>query len=252
MLRTLFLVGGLGLLPKPAYAPPQPVAFVAADGVNVYGNSYVAGSPDAPVILLFHQADSGKSEYAPIAPRLVELGYNAVAVDLRSGGDMYAPPNETVQHLGRSATDFRATLPDMDAALAWVRKAYPHAPVYAWGSSFSAALVFAFAAKHPHDVKAVIAFSPNEWIDQNKHFVRDAARRLTVPVFVDSAANAEEEREAKAIYDEVGSRDKVDYVPQNGIHGSSTLRDDRDASGSAENWDAVTRFLTHVTATLHG
>ena len=228
------------------------MSFVASDGVNVFGDSYVAASPDAPVILLFHQAGSGKSEYTPIAPRLVELGYSALAIDLRSGGDMYEPTNETVQHLGRSASDYRTVLPDMDAALAWVRKAHPHAPVYAWGSSFSAALVFAFAAKHPHEIKAVIAFSPNEWIDQNKHFVRDAARRLTVPVFVDSAANAEEEREAKAIYDEVGSRDKVDYVPQNGTHGSSTLRDDIDASGSAENWDAVTRFLTHVTATSHG
>ena len=252
MLRTLVLMAGLGLLPKPAYAPPQPVSFVASDGVNVFGDSYVAASPDAPVILLFHQAGSGKSEYTPIAPRLVELGYSALAIDLRSGGDMYEPTNETVQHLGRSASDYRTVLPDMDAALAWVKKAHPHAPVYAWGSSFSAALVFAFAAKHPHEIKAVIAFSPNEWIDQNKHFVRDAARRLTVPVFVDSAANAEEEREAKAIYDEVGSRDKVDYVPQNGTHGSSTLRDDIDASGSAENWDAVTRFLTHVTATSHG
>ena len=245
-------MAGLGLLPKPAYAPPQPVSFVASDGVSVFGDSYVAASPDAPVILLFHQAGSGKSEYTPIAPRLVELGYSALAVDLRSGGDMYEPTNETVEHLGRSASDYRTVLPDMDAALAWVKKAHPHAPVYAWGSSFSAALVFAFAAKHPHEIKAVIAFSPNEWIDQNKHFVRDAARRLTVPVFVDSAANAEEEREAKAIYDEVGSRDKVDYVPQNGTHGSSTLRDDIDASGSAENWDAVTRFLTHVTATSHG
>jgi dienelactone hydrolase len=252
MLRMLVLIGGLGLLPKPAYAPPQTVQFAAADGVSIFADSYVAAAPDAPVILLFHQAGSGKSEYAPIAPRLVELGYNALAVDLRSGGAMYEPPNETVQHLGRNATDFRAALPDMDAALAWVERAHPHAPVYAWGSSYSAALVFAFAAKHPHEVKAVIAFSPNEWIVQNKHFVRDAARRLTVPVFVDSAANPEEEREAKEIYDEVGSSDKVDYVPQNGTHGSSTLRDDRDASGSAENWDAVTRFLTHVTATLHG
>ncbi len=250
MLRTLVLVAGLGLVPKPFAAAPQPVVLSAADGVTVYANAYASASPDAPVILLFHQAGSSKDEYAQIAPRLTELGYNAIAIDQRSGGDLFAP-NQTVLKLGKSASDYRAALPDMDAALAWAKKMHPGSPVYAWGSSYSAALVFVFAAKHPHDVKAVLAFSPNEYITSNKHLVRDAARRLTCPVFVDSAADADEERGAKAIFDAVPSSDKMDFVPQHGVHGSSTLRDDRDAAGSYENWDAVTRFLTHVTATLH-
>jgi dienelactone hydrolase len=249
MLRTLVLVAGLGLVPKPAVAPPQPVVLQAADGVSVYAVAYEGPTPVAPLILLFHQAGSSKDEYTPIAPRLALLGYGALAIDQRSGGDLYAP-NETVQHLGRSTQNYPAALPDMDAALAWAKRTHPHAPIYAWGSSYSAALVFAFAARHPHDIKAVIAFSPGEYITTNKHFVRDAAARVHCPVFIDSAADAGEEKSAKAILAAVPSSDKMQYVPENGVHGSSTLRDDRDAAGAAENWDAVTRFLTHVTATL--
>ncbi|MBD5654567.1 MAG: alpha/beta hydrolase [Candidatus Eremiobacteraeota bacterium] len=205
---------------------------------------YVAPAATAPVILLFHQADSSKSEYSPIAPRLVSLGYNVVAIDQRSGGDLYAPGNETVQHLGKSQPYLDA-LPDMDAALAYARRRFPGAPVAAWGSSYSAGLVFAFAAKHPHDVAAVLAFSPGEYFS-DKHFVRNAAKHVRVPAFVDSASEAEEERNARAIYDALKSPLKVDFVPKAGVHGSSTLRDDRDAPGATENWDAVTAFLARA------
>jgi dienelactone hydrolase len=250
MLRSLVLFAGLGLVPK--LVAPQPVVLNAADGVAVYGVAYQGPSRVAPIILLFHQAGSSKSEYDPIAPRLSEMGYNALAIDQRSGGDLYSPPNETVEHLGKSQDgDYRAALPDMDAAVEWAKKTYPNAPIYVWGSSYSAALVFALAARHPRDVKAVIAFSPDEYIVQNKHFVRNSAARITCPVFVDSAADRGEEAAAKAILADVRSDDKMQFVPHAGIHGSSTLRDDRDAAGAAENWDAVTRFLTHVTSTLH-
>ena len=36
---------------------------------------------------------------------------------------------------------------------------------------------------------------------------------------------------------------KKQYVPKVGIHGSSTLRADRDPSGAEANWTQVTRFL---------
>jgi alpha-beta hydrolase superfamily lysophospholipase len=160
MLPTLVLAGGLGLVPKPpSPSPAAAVTFTTSDGVTVYADSYAGPSPKAPVILLFHQAESSRNEYAPIAPRLVELGYNVLAVDQRSGGDLYPPANETVQHLGRSA-DYIDVLPDMNGALAWAQRTYPGAPVIAWGSSYSAALVFAFAASHPRDLAAVLAFSP--------------------------------------------------------------------------------------------
>jgi pimeloyl-ACP methyl ester carboxylesterase len=133
-------------------------------------------------------------------------------------------------------------LPDMDAALAWAQKTYPGAPVYAWGSSYSAALVFAFAAKHPLEIAAVLSFSPAEYFP-DKQFVKKAARHVRVPVFIDTASDPGEEQQGRVIFDALRSRVKVDYVPKNGVHGSSTLRTDRDPQGADENWAAVTAFL---------
>ena len=244
MLLALVLIAGMGLVPHTE--PPAASALVlrAADGVAVFARSYAGTTAGAPVILLFHQAGSSKDEYAPIAPRLVRSGFNVLAIDQRAGGDLFAPGNETVRRAGKSAP-YLAALADMEAALAWAQGTYPHVPVYAWGSSYSASLAFALAAKHPHDIAAVLAFSPGEYF-ADKHFVRDAARRVRVPVFIDSAADAAEERATAAIAAALGSQRKVRFVPQHGVHGSSTLRDDRDPAGAAENWRAVDAFLSDV------
>ncbi len=246
MIYALVLFAGLGLVPKVVAPLPVPVTLMAADGVTIYGQTLAATTAATATILLFHQAGSSKSEYATIAPRLAQLGYNVLAIDQRSGGDLYAPGNETVRHLGKSA-GYLAVLTDMDAALAYAKRRFAGAPIYAWGSSYSAGLVFAFAAKHPHDVAAVLAFSPGEYFD-DKHFVREAARRVRIPAFIDSASDRTEEKNAREIYEALASRVKVDYVPKRGLHGSSTLRDDRDPDGAQENWDAVTAFLTRIRA----
>ena len=246
MLRALlFTFGCLWLLGATTTPPPVPVTLRAADGVDVFAAAYGLRDSKKPVILLFHQAGSSMSEYAPIAPRLVALGYRAVAIDQRSGGDLYPPANRTVAQLGRSAP-FEDVLADMDAALAYAKRTYAGAPIVAWGSSYSAALVFLFAAKHAGEIGAVLAFSPGEYL-VDKHAVRDAARRITVPVFLDSASDPAEVASARAIYDALGSPRKEQYVPKGGVHGSSTLRSDRNPGGAAANWSAVTAFLARVT-----
>ena len=244
MLSLAVLVAALGLVPKLVAPTPVPAAIVARDGVTIAADVYASASRAAPVILLFHQAGSGKSEYAPIAPRLALAGYNAIAIDQRSGGDLYDPPNASVAKLGRSAPYLDA-LRDLEATLAFAKRRFPGAPVYAWGSSYSASLVFALAARHPHDVAAILAFSPGEYFD-DKRFVRDAARKVRVPTFLDSASDPAEERAAREIAAALHSKVVVDYVPRAGVHGSSTLRDDKNAAGAAENWDAVMAFLERV------
>jgi dienelactone hydrolase len=239
IVKTLALIASTGL--AAVMAGGEAVQFQAADGVKIYAQSYAAAFATAPVILLFHQAGSGKGEYAPIAPRLVELGFNALAIDQRSGGDMFVPPNETVAHLGKS-TGYLAALPDLEAALAWAERAHPKSPVYVWGSSYSAALVFLLAARHPKEIAAVLAFSPGEYLDDNQA-VRNAARQVHVPVFIDSAANTKEIAAARSIYGALPGTHNERYVPVRGVHGSSTLRVDRDPDGAAANWMKVTRFL---------
>jgi dienelactone hydrolase len=194
-------------------------------------------------LLLFHQADSGKGEYAPLAPRLAALGFNAIAIDQRSGGDMYGT-NETAAQLGKTVSEQDA-LPDMEAALAWARATHPASKIVAVGSSYSAALVFVLAAKHPGDLAAVAAFSPSEYFPKPS-YVRTSARKLKIPVFIDSGSDPQEIANARNIFAAVGSHDKMQYIPKAGVHGASTLRVDRDAAGASDNFDALVAFLRRV------
>lgn len=234
----------MGMSFVPAARAQQDVTLTAADGVRISGTYYPAAKVSAPIILLFHQAGSNRWEYAPIVPRLVTAGFSALAIDARHGDEMWGHKNETVARLGKEAGYIEA-LPDLEAALAWARKENPGRKVIVWGSSYSSCLVFVLAAKHPGEIAGLLSFSPAEYFQSNKTLVHDAAAKVNIPVFITSAKDAEEEEAARSIYDAVADKkDRVLFVPQiGGVHGSSTLRDDRNHEGAAENWTAVLAFL---------
>ncbi len=220
----------------------EPVTLTASDGVKIYGDFYPAASKSASYILLFHQAGSNRAEYAPIAPRLVKLGFNCLAIDQRSGGNMWSQKNETVAHIGHNG-EYLDALKDLDAALAWVRSRDHDTKVLVWGSSYSASLVFLLAAKHPDEIAGILSFSPGEYF-ADKNAVHSAASRVPAPIFVTSAKDAEEVDAAKSILAASSSKQKTQFIPKTaGVHGSSTLRADRNRAGEAENWQAVELFL---------
>jgi dienelactone hydrolase len=215
----------------------EPVTLQARDGVSISALLYEAAQPKA-VILLFHQAGSSKAEYATIAPRLAAAGYTALAIDQRSGGSLFGP-NETVSRLGRSVT-YEDAKPDLVAALDWA--ASRHLPIVLWGSSYSAALVFEVAAEHANQVAAVIAFSPGEYLDKSGAVAR-AAAGVRAPIYVTSAADADEISAARKILSASPATSKTQFVPKSGVHGSSTLIEARDPKGASENWVHVLAFL---------
>ena len=238
MYRILFLVC-VALVNTAALA--EPVTLTAADGVKVYGEWSKTDSPRAPIILAFHQAGSNHVEYEPIAKRLNQAGFSVLAIDQRSGGAEFNGANKTVAALGRS-TAYDAALKDLEAALAWGRANAQGAPVIVWGSSYSAALVFLLAARHPDDVSGLLAFSPGEYLDSS-NAVHGAAQKIVVPVFIDQASDKDEIDQSRSILKDVKSSDKRQFTPQKGVHGSATLRVDRNPKGAEENWNAVLLFL---------
>ncbi|NIJ19434.1 dienelactone hydrolase [Sphingomonas naasensis] len=243
-----FAVAGCNPSPQasaPVNAGPisaEPATLTAADGVKVTGVYTRATNPKA-LILLFHQAESGKDEYALIAPRLAQAGYSSLRIDQRAGGAMFGA-NATVQALGH-ATGYLEARPDLEAALAWAKD--KKLPVVLWGSSYSASLAFLVAADHPDAVRAVMAFSPGEYFD-DKTLVAKAAAKVKAPVFVTSAQDGHEIDAARAILDAVPSSDKQQFVPKlGGVHGSSTLLRARNPEGAEPAWKAVMAFLAGVT-----
>lgn len=230
------------LLLSATAAMAEAVTITAADGVRVYGQFWPATDPDVPLILAFHQAGSSHAKYTPLAPRLNRAGFHVLAIDQRSGGNEFGGKNRTVAALGRS-TSYDAALADLDAALVWGKAKANGAPILVWGSSYSAALVFRLVAKHPSDVAGLLAFSPGEYLGK-KDAVSKAAQALHMPVFIDQASDADEIEQSRLILQATASSDKTLFVPtRNGVHGSATLRADRNAAGAEENWVAVLDFL---------
>jgi len=237
----LLFAAGLAMSAAPGHAADV-ISFAASDRVQVFADYYSAGSKAKPLILLFHQAGSNRGEYATIAPMLVTLGFNALAIDQRSGGNAWNRTNETVKRLGKS-TDYGEALLDLEAALRWAKSSGETGSILVWGSSYSASLVFLLAAEHRVDIKALLAFSPGEYL-HGASTVRKAAAQVSIPIFVTSAMDPKEIATAKSILDVSPSPEKTQFVPQiGGVHGSSTLREDQNPDGAEENWLAVKKFL---------
>lgn len=222
----------------------DPLTLTAADKVKVHAEYYGDADKARPVVLLFHQASSNAGEYATIAPRLNALGFNALALDQRSGGPGWGRDNQTAKGF-RGNAGFEQALPDLEAALDWATSDGRTGKVVVWGSSYSASLVFLLAAKHPDRIGAVLAFSPGEYFG-GRSTVRNAAARVNAPIFVSSASDQGEIAEAKAIIDAAPAKLKVQLKPKAGAHGSSSLRADRNPYGATENWQAVEAFLAKL------
>ncbi len=242
MIRSWPLTVGVALAVAVAVARAGPLTLTAADGVKVEAEIWRAAGVAPPIVLAFHQAEASHAEYAPIAPRLVAAGYTVLAIDQRSGGGQFGGHNRTVEQLGHS-TDFLDALPDLEAALAWAKANGHGAPVIAMGSSYSAALVFLLAAKHPGGLAAIAAFSPGEYLGSPKR-VREAARKVSVPVFVDQASDGEEIAASTAILAAVpGKRPRPFVSAAPSVHGAATLRSDQNPNGSEAQWKALLAFL---------
>lgn len=230
------------LFAVPVHASSQAVILTARDGVRVHGQISRAPVPHAPVILAFHMAGSNHAEYDPLAGRLNAAGFTLLAIDQRSGGNGFGSRNKTVDGLGRS-TAYEEALKDLEAALAWGVAEAQGAPILVWGSSYSAALVFVLAARHPSSIAGIVSFSPGEYFD-DRRLIRTAAGAVKVPVFVSQSAGREEVEAARPIVAAAGSADKVHFIAGGaGVHGSSSLREDANPKGAGEYWSAVLDFL---------
>jgi dienelactone hydrolase len=235
--KWLIVIGVVAWLGYNPVLAQEVVTFEASDGVQVFGQLYSAGDTAKPIVLLFHQADYNKEEYSEIAPRLVEAGFNALAVDQRSGGNSYGGENLTVKTLGKS-TGYLEALPDLEAALTWAKES-DYQTIIVWGSSYSSSLVFSLAAEHP-EIAGVLSFSPGEYFSKLT-LVQDAAAKVTVPVFITSDGSQGEITRARPIFTAVASTDKVEFEPDGiGFHGSLAL-----VQGPLKEkyWTAVLAFL---------
>jgi len=250
MIRTWGMVAALGLVAgcssagntreAPLAPPPgfKEVEFAAADGRRVYADFYPASPQSSKrMILMFHQAGSNAGEYETIAPQMTKLGFNCVAVDQRSGGGMWGRTNRTVDQSGSG--EYLDAYKDLEGALKYAQTEQ-YSPVIVWGSSYSASLVLRLASEH-REIKAVISFSPGEYMD-DKSIVAKWASKLTQPTFF--ACTPEELTDGRQrLFNAIPAKNKVLVSLPDGVHGSSTLIPDK-SKAAGQYMQRLKAFLT--------
>ena len=222
------------------------ISFATEDGVIVYGEVYnVADTPmTAPVILLFHQGGGDtRGEYSPLVSRLLDEGYNLLAIDQRRGGDRFGGVNRTLAGVGDTEYTYCDVYPDLEGALQFATEYGFSGKTAVWGSSYSAALVFKLGVDHPEQIDAVLAFSAASGEPMNGCEPEPYSEQITQPVL---ALRPIRELEVPyvpgqmKIFQEHGHQT---YVADPGVHGSSMLNETRVGSSTEAAWTVVLEFL---------
>ena len=230
----------------PTWANVTEISFVTDDGVTVYGEIYRGETTpgDAPLILLFHQgASNSRAEYRALVPRLLENGYNLLAIDQRRGGNRFGGSNRTLAGVGDREYSYCEVYPDMEGALRFARSHGLVGRTVAWGSSYSAALAFKLGVEHADEIDAVIAFSPASGEPMEGCMPEPFSAEIRQPLLVLRPHNelqlawiAEQMR----LFEEHGHRI---YVADPGVHGSSMLNEARVGASTEATWTVVLDFL---------
>lgn len=220
----------------------ETISFTSETGITITADFYTHGEKSAPVFLLFHQYRSSRGEYREIAPILLDMRCNVLAVDTRAGGTDRWNNVENVTSINNEDIPidyYPEVYPDLEASLKYILDNGYKGKIFVWGSSFSSTLVLKLAGDYPGKISAVLSFSPGEYVRSNNGLVSQWASKVeSIPCFV--ACGAQEQDKAKPIYDAIPGSLKQFYLPNIGNHGSSILIDD------ARNWKPVKEFINNV------
>jgi dienelactone hydrolase len=238
---SLFFLHSFADAGQSTIQPVQKITFPASDALLVTADLYFV-SDSLPYMILCHQAGYSRGEYIETAKKFCHLGYNCLAIDLRSGNEVNGVKNETAA-LAIQKKKPAAYLDAEQDILAAIDYAYTKSgkKVFLVGSSYSASLVLKIAAAN-EKVSAVMAFSPGEYFG-TKLKLKNAIANLAVPVFVTSTK--EEAADVAALISDVKSKVKKQYTPASkGVHGSSCLW--KNNPDYHDYWLAILMFMKQM------
>jgi pimeloyl-ACP methyl ester carboxylesterase len=218
------------------------ITFPSLDGLTITADFYESKKTD-PYIVLFHQARFSRGEYKETADKLLKLGYNCLAVDLRSGGEVNFVKNETAgaAQLKGLPTEYLDAKQDMQAAIDFAYK-QSKKPVVIFGSSYSASLSL-LLAKENNNINAVIVFSPGEYFNK-ENMIRDTIQGLSKPIFASSSST--EFPYMKELLSKVDQNNLTLFSPSKGKgdHGSKVLWGSN--PDNSEYWLSLMMFFNQI------
>lgn len=217
----------------------QKITFKSGDGIIVTADLYLKDK-SYPYIILFHQANYSRGEYIETAPKLMKLGFNCLAVDLRSGKEVNFVQNETAiqARLKGLPTEYLDAEKDMIAAITYIKQISP-VKIILFGSSYSASLCLKIATSNTNII-SVVAFSPGEYF-QSSLRIKDEIKGLTKPLFI--ASTKAENPFIKEMVNSLPVNQITWYMPSksNGMHGSRALW--QKTPENEDCWMALLLFL---------
>lgn len=217
----------------------QIITFPSLDSVKITADLYKINETSIYIILC-HLSDHSRGEYKETAKRLNKLGYNCLAIDTRTGNEIFGIVNQTsieAKKLNRP-TDYLNSEQDIIAAVNYADSLSNNKGVILFGSSFSASLALKIGTVNSK-VKSVIAFSPGEYFGKQVN-LKKAIVKFHKPVFVTSSKD--ESKEVTKLLKSIKFKNKVQFIPKGkGEHGSLSLW--TSTSNNSEYWEALEKYL---------
>ena len=199
----------------------EAVYFFSDDSIKIKADLYLKNN-SLPFIILCHHEGSSRAEFTMIAPRLLNLNYNCLAIDLR--------PGYSINAVG-----------EIKAAIQYAR-GISNQPVVLFGSSYSASLCLLVSAGNPK-VRAVIALNPGEFFRPLKNMEQEAAK-IRQPVF--ACATQTDYLYIRKIFSATPADLVTLFKPAkvNGIRGIEAFYDSN--PDNAEYWFALMMFFKKI------
>ncbi len=219
----------------------ETLLFSSKDGLPITADYYAVDHPHN-LVLLCHRSHCNRGEYRETAPQLNKLGFSCLAIDQRSGMNVFGVINETstLAKQRRLPTGYLEARPDIEAAIDYGYQLNISKPLLILGSSYSASLALMIATK-TDKIKAVIAFSPGEHLKNTN--VAEAVKSLAKSVFVTGAKK--EIDEVRKIVRFIAPGFVTLFSPESdGFHGSKTLW--KSVKGHESYWESLSQFLSRT------
>ncbi|CAG5085729.1 alpha/beta hydrolase [Parvicella tangerina] len=216
----------------------QHITFPSKDSVTIFADIY-QGKTKQVKLLLCHQAGYSRGAYKETGILLSKLGFNAMAMDQRSGESAKKVPNLTYQEANQKglSTEYMDAKQDIEAAIDYLYEHNDNKPIVILGSSYSASLCLLIGSKNPK-VKAIAAFSPGEYLEGIS--LKDSLDSIQKPLFITSSKL--EIPQTTQLISGIDTTYVTHFKPSvEGVHGARALW--KDTEGHKAYWNAFLKFL---------
>lgn len=228
----------------------QEISFYTLDSIKIFGDLYELDKEEN-TILLFHQGGSNaRGEYGSIIPKLIEEGFNVLAIDQRVGGQYYGNYNRTLANIPTNSYGdgygYCDAYNNLESALDYIINSGFSGNIIIWGSSYSASLAIQLANNRQNDIDGVLAFSPATGGSMKDCLPDKYFESLKLPLILFRPPGEMESENSILQFELAKKYNHQTYVPKNGVHGSSMLVKERVGKNVEETWEIVISFLNEI------